>query len=487
MPYSNNPNYSTYKTEKIQLIKDVFLRSTSTYDALYQNCIIEILVDKATKQADLAIVKRPGTDTVLDSSSITSEFRGVFFWERQNTLIYVIGNTIYKWDVSTNISTASALTPTLTTTTGEVGFEEYLYDNGGVSVVWSDGTQLGEITSTYSINVSTSSNLPSPHFPNPIFLDGYIFIVKSSSQDIYNSDLNAPLNWTSGNYISAEMSPDALLRIERMSNYLVALGANSIEYFYDAGNASGSPLGRNSTFYKQIKYLGGSYRSGNKVYIIGKYDNGAPDLFIIEDSKVTPVENHQLSRYLSRVTNFSGVTASIMSWNSNTIYLFTVGGSTFAYHIEADFVTNWSYSGLNQFNIKYSDVAYSSVGVNTYMYNPDVNRMIKFDFSTYFDSSNPVTMTIRTEPLDFGSLQRKFMGRLSLLCDNGDTIATMNLSWTDDDYQTYSNVYPIPLNQELPSIRRLGGFRKRALLLTNSEDQPVRIRSAEVEINIGNA
>jgi len=485
MPFSNSPQYSTYKTERVPLVKDVFLRSTNSYDALYENCTVEILKNKDTKQMDMAVVKRQGTTTSISASLITASFRGMYFWQKKNTLIYVIGNTFYFWDVSTNISTATS-SAALTTTTGDVGFEEFLYSDGHVTVVWSDGTKLGEISDTFVVTTSADADLPSPHFPHPVFLDGYIFIVKTGTQDIYNSDNDAPLAWTPSNYISAEMSPDSLLRIERMSNYIIALGTESVEYFYDAANAAGSPLGRNDTFYKQIRYLGGSVRSGNKVYIIGKYDNGAPDLFLIEDSKVTPVGSQQIQRFLSRITDFTTLTASIVTYDSNTLYVFTVAGSTFAYNIGTDFFTNWKYKGTSTFNIQYSDVAYSTSEINTFMYIPSDNAVVKFALNTFTDSGTSYTMTIRTEQLDFETLQMKFMGRLSLFVDNNNA-ATINLQWTDDDYQTYSNTYSITLNQELPSIRRLGGFRKRAFIFTNTDNQPIRFRGFEVDLNMGNS
>jgi hypothetical protein len=484
MPFSSNPQYSTYKTERVPLVKDVFLRSTNAYDALYENCIIEVLKNKDTKQSDMAVVKRPGTQTSISSSLITSEFRGMYFWQKQNTLIYAIGNTFYFWNVANAIGTATS-SASLTSTTGEVGFEEFLYSDGHVTVVWSDGTKLGEISTTFVVTTSADADLPT-HLPHPVFLDGYIFVVKTGTQDIYNSDNDAPLSWTPSNYISAEMSPDSLLRIERMSNYIVALGSESIEYFYDAANASGSPLGRNDTFYKQVRYLGGSIRSGNKVYMIGKYDNGAPDLFVIEDSKVTPVGNQQIQRFLSRITDFTTMTGAIVTYDSNTMYIFTVGGSTFSYNIGTDFFTNWKYKTGTVFNIKYFDVAYSTTEINTYMYNPDDNAVIKFSLGTFTDSGINYIMTVRTEPLDFDTLQMKFMGRLSLFVDNNNS-ASISLKWTDDDYQTYSNTYPIILNQELPSIRRLGGFRKRAFIFTNTDNQPIRFRGFEVDLNMGNS
>jgi hypothetical protein len=43
------------------------------------------------------------------------------------------------------------------------------------------------------------------------------------------------------------MFPDAIVALTRQNNQVVALGSNSIEFFYDAANATGSPLSRNDS------------------------------------------------------------------------------------------------------------------------------------------------------------------------------------------------------------------------------------------------
>ena len=85
------------------------------------------------------------------------------------------------------------------------------------------------------------------HFPLLlIFLlwsifNGYTFVVKVGSADIYNSNNDNPMAWTAGDYISTEMLPDTVIRIGKLNNYLIAFGSASIEYFWDARTSQQLP------------------------------------------------------------------------------------------------------------------------------------------------------------------------------------------------------------------------------------------------------
>jgi len=97
----------------------------------------------------------------------------------------------------------------------------------------------------------TDADFPTPHIPQPVFLDGYLFVAKANTQDIYNSDLDNPLLWTAGNFISAEMYPDKIVGLTKNNNYIYAVGRNSVEYLYDAANLT-SPLARHDSAVQQF-------------------------------------------------------------------------------------------------------------------------------------------------------------------------------------------------------------------------------------------
>lgn len=488
MPRSANPQYSTYKTQAFGFGKDPFVRNTlnyDIYDALYKNCYIENVANKQMQQFEVAISKRIGTTDVYVP---TGSFRGCFFWEYKNVLVAAVGSSLLIINPDTNAVTTT-ISSVFGTTTGDVGFTEYAYTSGEINLIYSDGTTLGRLKGDYTIENSTSPNLPTPHVPRISTLDGYIFLVKKDTQDIYNSNNNNPLAYTSGEFITAEMEADNMVEIAQLSNYLVAFGKNSLEYYYDAANASGSPLQRNDTFFKNIGYIGGLAKTGNKLVFLGKTYGGLLDIFVVEDSKVSSVDSQIIRKLLNNnKQTFAVVTSAIVPIDGNNLYIVNTPVKTFVINLDTLTVTVWEYQSRTTFDCKYYTQGLSSTqGSIVYIFNSDVNKLIKFDPTVYTDSGTPYTYYIRTEMMMMGTMQMKFISRLSIVCDSGNTTGTIGLSWVDEDYtlQPSAVTLQIPMRQELPSVRRLGGFRKRSFIFNSTDDQPARLFGFELDMNMG--
>jgi hypothetical protein len=72
-------------------------------------------------------------------------------------------------------------------------------------------------------------------------LDGFAFQMTSDNK-IYNSDLNSLANWTATNYLQKQIQQDSASGLAKFKNQILAFGAQSMEVFYNAGNATASPL-----------------------------------------------------------------------------------------------------------------------------------------------------------------------------------------------------------------------------------------------------
>lgn len=95
--------------------------------------------------------------------------------------------------------------------------------------------------STGAVTKVTSANYPTTTVSGLVYLDG-TFYVATSNGKIWGSAIEDPTTWSALNYTSAEIEPDGLVAIEKSLNYLVAFGQWTTEFFYDAGNPTGSPL-----------------------------------------------------------------------------------------------------------------------------------------------------------------------------------------------------------------------------------------------------
>jgi hypothetical protein len=105
----------------------------------------------------------------------------------------------------------------------------------------------------------------------------------------------------------------------------------------------------------------------------------------------------------------------------------------------------------------------------------------------YQDVGVNFTCIIVTDKEDFKSMREKTMGRLIVRSDRPPANSLLSISWTDDDYQTYSTVRQVNINQKKPVITQLGAFNERAFKLTFTDNQPLRIKALDVDINIGSA
>ena len=113
------------------------------------------------------------------------------------------------------------------------------------------------------------------------------------------------------------------------------------------------------------------------------------------------------------------------------------------------------------------------------------NLLYLLDDGVYRDNATNFTVRIVTETNDFGTLNRKSMSKLTIFSDSPPVDSSVSLYYTDDDYQTYSSPMTVNLNQDLPSVTRLGSFRQRAFKLEYTDNYPFRLQKLQVNINKG--
>ncbi len=116
-----------------------------------------------------------------------------------------------------------------------------------VYIAWAqleDGAASTYATNTanrYTVTQITDADYPSNTTRGCAFLDGRFFVMDSKG-DIYQSALENAASWSSLEFIGTQIEPDAGVYLAKLNNYLAAFKQYNTEFFYDAGNASGSIL-----------------------------------------------------------------------------------------------------------------------------------------------------------------------------------------------------------------------------------------------------
>lgn len=483
MAFTKTPENNTYQTKEVNLFYQMNNRSSAlTKDEDYLNVFLEFVKDKTNGDQDAYVVKRPGSETFI-AGGVGSTLRGMHYNEDFRKLYFAIGTNLYVYDFDT--ATTSTNAGFFSGAVGRVGFCDYLYDTGNVVVCVTDGTTLKSINSAGVIVTCADADLP-VHIPVLVFLDGYLFIAKNGTSDIYNSDLNDPMAWTPGNFISAEINSDTVKHIAKLNNYMVAFGSTTIEYFWDAGNASGSPLQRNDTPVKFNGYLGGVAQNGQNIFFVGNNVQGQPSVFMLEDLKIEEIADQNIIRYLGDQTDqYTNNNGAVFAVQGHRFYTVTYGNNTLVCDLGTKQWARWAFGATGAMAINHAVTCKDADNVTTVFSLTNGNTVYKFNSSLYQDAGTNFTCQGVTDNQYFDTMNQKQMHRLTLWADKPSASAVVSVSWSDDDYQTWTTARDIDLYQELPSMTRLGRFRRRAFKWSFTANQPFRLKKMEVDINKG--
>jgi hypothetical protein len=499
MAYTNNPQISTYKTVSVPVSGKVLYRSGDVTDQrdlqivnMYYDTVFQ---DSQNKEAIKRLVKRPGLATTtynLTKDAAGDDLRGYFYDVDQNAFYWAVNDNVYavKPDVGTSVRTVC----TLNTSTGSVGFCSYLKSDNTRRVIFSDGTDLWVDTyATPSCSRVVDADMPTPHEPCPIYIDGYVFLIKKNTGDIYNSNLDDPTAWTAGDFITAEISSDYLLRLVKAKNYIVAFGYNSLEYFYDAGNATGSPLSRNASPYRSIGYITGLCTIGDVTFFVGQDEKLNVCVFMLDGFEIKRISNSVVERTIQ--TNTSSVNAKSRANLDKPGYAVSVSGHN--YYVLPLTTTTWVYdlSEKEWYEWKGSDGNGLAIQAAWSMYNGSM--YVAIDGQTYISVLSPAlyqdfgsnyTCRYTSELIDGGTANWKYLHKFALNCSQEESSGTSNvtLTWSDNDWNSSSgasrsiNVFSIS-----PQIYRLGRFRKRSFRMEYAANYPFWLLGFNLHLNVG--
>jgi len=487
MAFNKSPVQSTYSTERVQLTREINTRTGGlvTKDEDFLNVIIEVEKNKQAQDNRSFVLKRAGS-SLLVTPAASGQVRGMHYWQDQDKLFYCVGTNLYIYVIGSGSTTT--LSSAFGTSSGVVGFTEFLYDDGTVKIVATDGTTLITVDSSNTKVVCADADLPSPHLPYPVFVDGYLMLAKANTADVYNSDLNDPLVWTVGNYVSAEMEPDKVVRIAKLNNYVIIFGTESVEYFWDAANTSGSPFQRNDTPIKLNTYVAGFAQYGNRIYYIGKNVGGQLDVFALEDFKIDNIGSTSISRYFNaQSTTFSSWYCGILAIQGHTFYIMNVGNYTYTYDLETKLWTRWAWQATTSFPIANTVACTTTSAARPFFTLGTSSSIYYLNEAVFQDNGTNFTSQVVTEASDFGTMNRKTMKRLAVIGDRPPSSGIVKLSWSDDDYKTFSSIRDVEMDQDLPCTYNLGSFRQRIFKLAYTNNSLWRVQGLEVDINKGNS
>jgi hypothetical protein len=544
--YTSAPEKQTYSTERVPLAYPLKLRAGNQnwYGfaplQVQDEGMVNALPVKGNKDEPLKAVTRPAINgTHINNTSEAGLVRGMYVWEKTAGTVYyfmVVGTKVYTTSGTGLVPSASSwtnVTTLSTSTTTPVRFSEFIDATNVKKLVLVDGVEGFVFTSNAAGTKITDADFPNPHVPFPVFLNGRLFLAKAGTGDIYNSDLNDPAVWTAGSYISTEVFPDDIQALAKIDNYLLAIGTQSCEYFYDAANATGTPLARQEgailpfgchfpnsiAVNKDALVMLANTNDGQSVFMAVEKLNHS----VIDSNGVVPMYHRLLT---NPALGFEIAAASCRGYffrqDGVLYYSFLFDGVRGGAYRTALFDACYTYSfgskawtelqygsdttdRDNRYAFPVQAAASSTTGASTTYVAGNVGTTNLAFFGILDDLTGADIITslenaqfyleFRTPNLDFGTMNRKFMSRLALVSESHDS-TLYNLwyvMWNDQDFQYLKWTTPRRLGVEnaetnedqYPFVTQLGQFRRRSFRLYCTTGKVISTGFLECDINKG--
>jgi hypothetical protein len=402
--------------------------------------------------------------------------RAIFYWAATGKVYSVIGDKLYS--NSTSIKT-------LNTSTGTCWITEHLSSSGLQSLIVGDGVDLYEVDNTDTVAEITDGDMPSTQI-TPTYFDSYIFVVKADSPSIYNSDVDDPTSWDPTNFLAAEQYPDNLVALARQVNYLVAFGPYSIEFFYDAANASGSPLARQESVSLKVGLAARDTvaQVERHMYFVGQTQTGEPSVWGFTGLTAEEVSNEFIRKILAAEgSSLSSAKAWICSHKGHKLYVINLSARTLVYDCGEKVWTSWSSYNAGSHAVLPFNYATEGANNKILVLHATDGKIYRLNPDIHVDDAGSILTTVITDRLDFNSNNWKQLMGLALICDIQST-GSVTLDWSDDDYTTWSNSRTLDLTAGRAYTKAGGVFRRRAFRFQHTANAPFRAEVVEVEYQL---
>lgn len=457
--------------------------SSVTKDQRFINAIPDRVIDPLTESIKFYVYKRPGfvEHSQPENGSVGSAIK---IWTGQGSGAKVISafgatnSTIYDGETSLGAITGKArdITETLVGTTPTI----VIPSDDSSAWYYQEGGSLTEIT-----DVDYPGNATLTTVGTFVHMDGYSFIMTDSGR-IYNSDLNSISAWSSTSFLSAQMYPDQGIGLARYKDLIVAFGKETMEFFKNVGNATGSPLQRVPEAFTKIGALSANAitQLEDNIAWAASTDTGSVSIYMLDGYKPVRISDNSIDiRLTNRV--ITNIYLSAVKMLGKTFVFVVSGSNTFVYCVEDKMWHQWSGTTILWHrwaaNTTSTTALYSISCTGTdgkvYVCNPVA--------TTHSDDGTSFEFYVQTSKLDMKTERRKFIHRLTVVGDNTTNSTNLSISWSDDDYETWSTARTVDLSSDRKYLTNLGQCRRRAFRFTNTSTEPIRLEALEFELGKG--
>ena len=451
-------------------------------DQNFVNCLFLSLENPYTGKKTIYIERRPGfgsSSTNANFTTITGFFDAdgligttpVIFGTKATTgvarieIVDSLGSTSYDHANSTAITHLSEAKDSN-------GVDSLIWTRGSTSItdawIYPEGGAVAQITA-----------IPAGSVGGFAHMNGWTFVANSNGR-IYNSTLNNPAAGYT-DFIGADMYQDTLISVVKYKNYILGFGRRSCDWFELAENTVGSPLRwapQHSFRIGLVPYASSKYshtHSGDSLYWIYNGAGSGAGIYGLEgNTEPTKISTPYIDRLILE-NNLNQLKSGALLENK---YLFLPINTTncAVYDIKHKLWSIWQSSYLTWTTLGAfgSNRIYAALN-NKQMY-------INTASLVYTDDSNSITRQITLMPINMDTKDLKKWEALSIIGDQATSTHNITVSWSDDDYTSFSSGRTVDMSRYNPTLWALGTSRARAFRLSDTNTTASRLESLELTI-----
>jgi len=413
---------------------------------------------------------------------------------------------------SIQVTSVSAANPAVVTTTTNHGLSSgvkvILRDVSGSTPDINDTAYTITVTSpntfTIPVNVTVAGSngnlgsFPANTLGTLVYMDTYIF-TNLTTGPIYNCAPDDPTLWNSSWVITPQMYPGQWRAIARQNNFLLAFSDTTIQTFVTTNNSSGAPLENYESGAQQLGCVRANSiaSDGQRITWVGTTQTGQATVYMMEgltspqEIATTQIKNLMASNYGNGKASF------IRTAGKNLYLLMSTEPDILVYDYDLNMWVIWERAVDTTAAEWVAFAAYQEPLNNPpssvlflLEYSGDIYRFTPEESTDRNMTATPgggtaFEVAVQTERLDFQTTNRKFVRRLELLADKTATTANVMVSYSDDDYSTFSTERALDLSNSRAFLPLGGNFRRRAYKFSYTGTQRIRWQGFELFFRFG--
>lgn len=433
-------------------------------------------------EGKLNIVKRFGLLTKINLGT-NLPIDGLFWWDRPRVVIALSAGRV--WKITDQGGTLVELTGTSDFKQGQI----VSFAGDATKLAMANG---GRITYT---DLSTLTLVADPDAPTAVThlaeIDGYLHANEVRTGRDHWAEIGDMTDWRALSFFEAESDPDDLLAMKVGFREIIALGAESVEFWVNDGVAPFSRIPGSAQPYGTGAPMSLALAGKTWIWLSQKRR-----LVTMQGREVVEVST-PYDRLIQRFVAVDDAIGYTVSMDGYPIYVlnFPTAKATLAYNYETQQWHRWGYwdSTRGEYQ-RYRGQTYCYARAwNQHLIGDYANGIIYLASPSYFtDNGNPIRSVLRTGHVSHGTSTRKLSRTIRLHCKRGvgnSSIADPTISlrrrvnnhaqWTNERRKSLGKV-----GEHFPYIewRRNGEYRSQQLELVHSDNSEFILMGAQEDV-----